>query len=269
MQKTTVSPIKKPLLNLPGQSVQKKIQEFIDDNFVLPAMCLAVLLVLCVVEWIGYLMHAPRTPWIYSTMLVAAAVGFVLHWRGKWPKLLALKLGRDGERAVAEYLDRYLDPTARKFHDVPIAHGNVDHVIICTRGVFAIETKTRSQPHLRAAVVSVAADQLKVDGHTPDRDPIAQIRTGARDLHQVLSGYSKKPFFIRPVVLFPGWSIADHRQVDTEVWILEARELAARLEASPITLTSSDVRRLASRLTRFIRAANEKPEAHVRTAEPD
>jgi hypothetical protein len=156
---------------------------------------------------------------------------------------------------MAEYMNKRLDPTARIFHDVPIAHGNVDHVIVCTRGVYAVETKTRSMPLRRVAVVSVTADQLKVDGYRPDRDPLRQAREAATDLQLILRTFTRNPVRVTPIVVFPGWSIADHRESQAPVWVLSAADLAARIARESQTLSVLDVARLSRHLTRYVRAS--------------
>jgi hypothetical protein len=248
------SPITKKLLNLPGQSVDAKLQDFVTDHFLLPTMIVGMLSILCLTEWIGYLGHGPRNPWGFSAMLIATVAIYGLGLRKNWASYKALKLGRDGERAMAEYMNARLDPTARVLHDVPIAHGNADHVIICTRGIYVVETKTRSKPLRRGAVVSVTSDCLKVDGSKPDRDPMIQARTAAADLHQILKTFTKNSIWIVPVVVFPGWTIADHREIRSAPWVLSAEDLADRIAREPETLSALAVARLSRHLTRYIRA---------------
>jgi Nuclease-related domain len=249
------SPITKKLLNLPGQSVDTKLQDFAADHFLLPLMIVGTLLIVCATEWFGYFSNAPRNPWGFSVMLVVTIAVFAARWRRNWAQLKALKLGREGERAMAEYMDSRLDLTARVFHDVPIAHGNVDHVIVCTRGIYAVETKTRSKPLRRGAVVSVTSDHLKVDGSRPDRDPLRQAREAATDLQQILKTFTRKPVWVTPIVVFPGWSIADHRESRAPVWVLSAADLAGRIAQESESLSALDVARLSRHLTRYIRAS--------------
>jgi hypothetical protein len=247
------SPIIKKLLNLPGQSVDAQLQDFVEDHFLLPLMMFAMLLIVCTTEWVGYLTNAPRNPWGYSAMLIVTTAAIAIRWRKNWARLKALKLGREGERAVAEYMASHLDPSARVFHDVPIAHGNVDHAIICTRGIYAVETKTRTKPVRRGATVSVTADHLKVDGFKPDRDPLSQARTSASDLQQIIKTFTKRPVTVQPIVVFPGWSVVDHRSSSAPVWVLSANELAGRISQESESMSALDVARLSRHLTRYIR----------------
>jgi hypothetical protein len=57
-----------------------------------------------------------------------------------------LKLGRDGERAVAEQLDVLKRQGAIIFHDLIGDGFNLDHVVLSSQGVFVVETKTRTKP---------------------------------------------------------------------------------------------------------------------------
>ena len=56
-----------------------------------------------------------------------------------------LKLGRDGERHVAEILDDLKADKVKVLHDLVAGDFNVDHVLIAPQGVFAVETKTYSK----------------------------------------------------------------------------------------------------------------------------
>ena len=57
--------------------------------------------------------------------------------------------GLEGERLVGEVLNKLSNDSCYVFHDIPGERFNVDHIIVSTRGVFAIETKhfDRSKCH--------------------------------------------------------------------------------------------------------------------------
>jgi hypothetical protein len=166
---------------------------------------------------------------------------------------MRLRLGRNGERVVGQYLDRYSEPDATVFHDVPGPKSNIDHVVICSRGIFAIETKTRTKPKGRDAIVTVGSEGLKVNGRAPDRDPIVQARACANELKKVLRDSTGKPFEVQPVVLFPGWFIEDKRQSKNEVWVLEPKALPAWIKNQRPAIESSDVSLATYHLSRHVR----------------
>jgi Nuclease-related domain len=248
------SPIKIKLLNFPGQSVDRQLDDFATEHFLTPVMIVCMLSALAGIEWLGYLTNAPHNPWGFSAMLVATLAIYGVGLSKRIAEFKSLKLGREGERAVAEHLNAHLDSSARIFHDVPIAHGNADHVIICTRGVYAVETKTRSKPVRRGAVVSVMPDHLKVDGYKPDRDPMCQARTAALDLHQILKTFTRKPVWVTPIVVFPGWSISDQRECQSSPWVLSAEEVPDRIARERESLSPLEVARLSRHLRDYVRA---------------
>jgi Nuclease-related domain len=247
------SPIKKKLLNQPGQSLDRRLDEAIIDRILAPGLVLLVLAVVCSMEWIGYLTKAPRQPWVYTAALCIAATGVVIYWRRQWPRLMSLKLGRDGERAVAECLDSRRDPHSRIFHDVPLDYGNCDHVVISTRGVYVIETKARSKPLFGSAVVSVHGDHVKVGGYKPDRNPISQARSCAAKIRRLLQSCTKTAVVVQSVVIFPGWSIEENIVPNSDVWVLNGREFSDRLAAMPEVFDKDQIAALSSHLIEHIR----------------
>jgi hypothetical protein len=109
-----------------------------------------------------------------------------LSRRGIRRKLQQLRLGRDGERAVGQYLERLREGGGQVFHDIPADRFNLDHVVISTHGIYAIETKTWTKPWPKATI-TVDGDKLLVAGRVPDRNPIEQASAAARWLEQLLA----------------------------------------------------------------------------------
>jgi hypothetical protein len=247
------SPLTARPLNVPGQSVDESLREFADKHFILPLFLCLTLFSITVWEWFAYLKRLPPKPWLFTILSILAFVGGAIYWRLKWPEAMRLRLGRNGERAVGQYLDRYSEPDATVFHDIPGPKGNIDHVVICSRGVYAIETKTRTKPKGSKAIVTVENDGLKVNHRAPDRDPMVQARACSNELKKILKDSTGKPFEVQPVVLFPGWYIEDKRQSRNEVWVLEPKALPAWIRNRKPTIEPSDVSLATYHLSRHIR----------------
>ncbi len=249
------SPIRLPLLKLPGQQVDESLQAFIEDHFLAPIMVLLMIGGMCLAEWNGYLRNVPRNPWLYTWWFFGAALVIVIHWRRQWRKAMSVKLGRDGERAVAEYLNIRLNPDCRVFHGVPLEGGVADHVLICTHGVFVIETKARSLPVRGEPVIHVTDSGLRVNGFKPDRDPIAQVQCYVDALNRLLPDLAEFKIEAKGMVVFPSWRVSDTRKSLARVWVLEPKELAGRLNKEPNLLRPDDVVYLTRRLASYLRAA--------------
>jgi len=171
-------------------------------------------------------------------------------------KIKELKLGRDGEKIVGEQLECMREQGAQVFHDVPAEGFNLDHVVISTQGIYAIETKTRTKPSSKARVV-VDGDSFTVAGYTPDRNPIEQVTAAARWLEKRLQESTGKRFFVRGVVVFPGWFV-EQRGARGDVWVLEPKALPVFIENAPAMIAPSDVTLAADHLSRYVRTAGEK-----------
>jgi hypothetical protein len=249
------SPLKDRPLNLPGQSVDSALRDFADDHFILPLFLVLTLILMSVWEWFGYARNIPRKPVLFTVLAAAAVVAYAVYFRLRWPKAKAMKLGRDGERAVGQYFDSHVESDASVFHDVPSVGGNIDHVIICSRGIYAIETKTRTKPAKSDAIVTVEDGKLLVNGYAPARDPLIQAKACASDLTRLLEQSTGKRFAIQPVVVFPGWFVEDKRASKSPVWVLEPKALPSWIRNNAAVMSESDVCLATYHLSRHIRTA--------------
>jgi len=99
------SPLKSKPLRLPGQSLDEEIGKWVNDKALGALVGAACFCVAAYFEWFGYLTHAPRRPVLFT--VAAAAVVLFAGWR-IWSiraRVRRLRLGRDGERIVAQQLE--------------------------------------------------------------------------------------------------------------------------------------------------------------------
>jgi hypothetical protein len=250
------SPLKAKPLRLPGESVDKEIDRWVNDAILGPFFGAGTLCIVAFFEWYGYLTHAPRQPMVFTVIAMAALLYAGRRFLVIRKKVRHLKQGRDGERAVGQFLERLREDGGQVFHDIPGEGFNLDHVVISTRGIYAIETKTLSKPWPDAKVV-VEGDALKVAGHVPDRNPIVQITAAAKWLEKKLRESTGKRFFARGVVVFPGWFV-EQRGPTGDVWVLEPKALPAFIGNAPEMIAPSDVALAAFHLSRYVRSEAEK-----------
>jgi hypothetical protein len=176
----------------------------------------------------------PVSWFLPSTAIVIALIATRAIWR-EFRAARREHLGMLGEISVAQTLEQLVPRGYVVLHDLQLMHGssglgrttgggpNIDHVVIGPAGVFVIETKTlRKRSNSGGnAVVTFDGTRVLVDGHLPDRDPIAQVRACAanvvRSLHAMGAGATR----VRPVVLFPGWYVKSEPGArQSEVWVL-------------------------------------------------
>jgi hypothetical protein len=246
------SPLKAKPLRLPGQSVDDEIVHLRENALMDYFFFAGGVLLLTMMEWFGYFTHSGRHPWAF-TLLAVATLAYVAPRIVKLKrKVKDLKLGRDGERIVAEQLECLREFGVHLFHDVPGEGFNLDHVLISTHGIYAVETKTRTKRSPKARVV-VEGNSLTVAGEVPDRNPIEQVTAAARWLERRLQESTGKRFFVRGVVVFPSWYV-EQRGPRGDVWVLEPKALPKFIETAPIMIAPSDVTLAADHLSRYVRS---------------
>jgi Nuclease-related domain len=250
------SPLKARPLRIPGESLDKEIDDLVMDSGISYFIVAAMLCGLAGFEWLGYLTHSPRQPILFSTLAIVA-VG-ITAWQIMVvrKKVRSLRLGRDGERVVGQFLERLRGSGGQVFHDIPGKDFNLDHVVIHGQGIYAIETKTFSKPWPKANI-TIEGDTLRVAGRVPDRDPIKQARAAAGWLSSKLEELTGRKFPVRGVVVFPGWFVEQPSERGP-VWVLEPKMLPAYIERESVTITPADVALASAQLSRYVRAEVER-----------
>lgn len=252
------SPLKgKPLRN-PGDSVQKELDDFLLDK-VFPYILLPIMfLVMASIDWYRYFTQIPVNPWHFTVLgliLIPLAVYKVLK---ALPIARNMKLGRDGERAVGQYLESLREGGAKVFHDiVGDAKFNLDHVVISPSGIFVIETKTYSKPDKGEPSITFDGERVTLRERGTFEEPVVQVTAGARWLREQLKETTGKQFAVRPVLVFPGWFVQPTVEAKaSEVWVLNPKALPAFIANSKQTLSKEDANLAAYHLSRYIRTAD-------------
>ncbi|QJR14663.1 nuclease-related domain-containing protein [Usitatibacter palustris] len=246
------SPLKDKPLRTPGQSCEERrrsIQEKLEPSLIAAA---AGVVLTALEVWRAYA-NQPPAPWAVATVALAAIAYAGIRVRKFLPEFRNLRLAAEGEKAVGQFLERLRGSGYEVYHDVPAPGFNIDHVLIGPGGIFAIETKTWRKPRGPRAEVEFDGHELKVGGRTPDRDPILQARAQADYLARLVEEGTGRKYWVKPVVLFPGWWIAQPQGTPKDVWVLEPKSLPGFLEHESERLTREEVKLASFHLSRYIR----------------
>ncbi len=249
------SPLKSKPLRNPGQSVDAYIQGLMDDKALSYFMLPMFLWVLAGVEWYAAIQELPRQPMAYLTFAAAFTIfGGIRIWQLR-RRIRALKLGRDGEMVVGQFLEKLREGGAEVFHDIPGDRGNIDHIIVSERGVFVVETKTLSKPS-PDATISVQNETVFAGPHELDRNPIVQLRAQIAELRRVLEDSTGLKLTVRGAIVFPGWFVEPvPKSLKKDLWLLEPKALPAFLRQEPMRLRAEQVTMIAHHLSRHIQIA--------------
>jgi len=133
------------------------------------------------------------------------------------------------------------------FHDIPANNFNIDHVVIASEGVFAVETKGFTKPKQGRgkadATVVFDGKVLKFPTWTT-KDPLEQAERQAAWLAKWLASAVGSPVPVLPVVALPGWFI--ERTGRGDVRVFNGKQLAGLLKCRGTQpLSTQDVQRIA------------------------
>jgi hypothetical protein len=221
-----------------------------------PLILFAFAVVLAGLDWFRYLLAIRANPWITSAFALAIGLYSLVRVTRTLKTLRQLRQGRDAERAVAQYLERFRTEGFDVFHDVPNADANIDHVLIGPRGVYTIETKGLSKPVRGECKIQVAEGRVLVNGIAMSRDPLVQAKAQARWLSSFLKDAGFRAF-VQPVVVFPGWFVEPFDMKAIGVWAMEPKALPAFVERASDRFTRDETRAMASALSSYIRSKSE------------
>ncbi len=245
------SPLIAAPLRTAGQSIDEEIFRIVaEDTSAYVSFGIFIILFACY-EWYRWLTNFPPKPFTFSilaiTMLAFCAYKTLVAKR----KIKNLRLARDGEKAVGEFLDRLRENGYRVFHDIVGGNFNIDHLLIGKTGIYTIETKTLSKPNKGKSEIQYDGNQIKINGHTPERDPIAQAKAQANWIKELVRDLTGKVYKVQPVVLYPGWFIK--QPSGAEVWVLNPKALKGFLEKHDAQIDEGSIHPIATHLSRYVR----------------
>ena len=155
-----------------------------------------------------------KNPLFVGIILGSAALGFLTYSVFKIIKLVSLRrklrLGIEGEMAVGQELNLLMRDGYHVFHDFPAEGFNIDHIVVGSSGVFAVETKARSKPTSkdRTADAQVIYDGKKLEfPNWTETAPLDQASRQATWLGKWLANAAGEQVQVRPVVTLPGWYV--------------------------------------------------------------
>lgn len=249
------SPIKAKTLRHYGQSLDERIDSLVNDKALLYVMYSICFIMLTAKEWIDYYYHISPSP---KTMTFTATIVFAFSFY-KIRKILRevknLRQGREGERAVGQYLETFREKGWKIFHDLVGEGFNVDHVIICDKGIFLIETKTFSKREGRKPTIQYDGQGLVIDGFD-DKDRILnQVKAASTWLKNLILETTGQVHPVRPVVVFPGWFIEQNKHTcGGDVWVLNPKALPVYIENQKTALSVDQVNLVSFHLSRYVRS---------------
>lgn len=249
------SPLKSPPLRNPGESLHDQRDTLINDKFFGFLFFTAGFILAAVMNWIFYLRGQIPHP-AFISVLAAISIGITVYQC--FPIVRQVKIfnrGIDAEKSVGQYLEQSRADGYEVFHDVPGRNGdkkfNIDHVLVGPAGIFTVETKYRTKPEKGQCVIAYDGQQVSINGQPPDRAPIIQAQANAKELNGLLLKSTGKSFFVKPMVVFPGWFV-ERSVSNPSVSVLNEKVIGPFIRRCTSRLSREDIHLVADRLTRYI-----------------
>ena len=203
------SPFTDNFLRSPGESLNNKIQEVSEEGIL--NLVYVMFIPMFVLIFVNMLRSVQST---YRWLLFAFVLIFIIYYMAKLLRLLhtrrKLLLGYEGELAVGQELNQLMLNGIRVYHDFVTDKFNIDHIIVGSSGVYAIETKTRSKPVSKNGKVN---SKVICDGKSLqflnyiDTNSLDQADRQAKWLSSWLEKAVGNSVRVQPVVALPGWFV--------------------------------------------------------------
>lgn len=251
------SPLKQPPLHNPAESLFEQRNNLIFDKFIHPLLVTAFLAIITAMAWLQHFGVPSPDPNIYTAItIISLAVTVVMTLRA-YKQTRLINRGIEAEKAVGQFLEQFRAQGYRAIHDIPVKAGdktfNVDHLLIGPKGVFTIETKSWRKPMKGPCIVAYDGQRVLINGHAPDRDPIAQALGQAawvRDYLKSCTALTAIP--VTPLVVFPGWYIDYLQAGDAKVKVANEQLIWSCIQSAPHALAPHDAKLIESRLTEYV-----------------
>ncbi|MFZ3136378.1 MAG: nuclease-related domain-containing protein [Thermodesulfovibrionales bacterium] len=203
------NPLTQKLLRSPGQTLLALITE-------LQFKIMEVFFLWCIIPPFAYMaslsaIAAQKSP---TLLLLTMSIAILISLYGALKayfilkRLADLRLAYDGELALGQELNELMLDGFRVYHDIQAEDFNIDHAVVGSSGVFAIETKTRSK---KLQTKGAEAVEVLYDGdsinfpHWRDTKILEQARGNARWLEQRITAAVGDQVTVFPAVAIPGW----------------------------------------------------------------
>ncbi len=253
----TKSPIEDKPLRYPAQSLDERIDNLVGEKTFTYIIVPALFIMLAFGSWISYFGKTIPNPMIFTFMAILSLIWSAYQIIKFKKELKLLKQGRDGEREVGMNLELLREQGFKVYHDIIGKDFNLDHVLVGTKGIYVIETKTYSKPLKGQCKVVYDGEKLSYNGTFESDKPIIQARAGANWLKNYLKETTKKEFNVFPVVVFPGW-FTESKVPLKDIWILNPKGLEKFLQNCESTIVEENVAMISHRIERHIKTCTQE-----------
>jgi len=207
-------PFTRNFLRSPGQSLLKELAHR-NQEIMITFVFLIIIPVYTYAAYISYLYFAKK-PFNVMELGLVCLLPLILICISSFKmtrhlgRRKLLRLGYDSQVAVGQDLHQLHRDGYHVYHDFPADNFTIDHIVVGSKGIFAIETKARLKPtaknRMQDTTVEYNGRVLRFPKGT-DRQTIEKADRQANWLSEWLSSAVDEPVMVRAIVALPGWFV--------------------------------------------------------------
>jgi len=212
----------------------------------------ATLWVIAAVEWFARLLNHSLMPIAYAVAALVATGFCSVKFVRAQERARHLRKGRDGERDVSEFLDAQRRRGAQIFSGTAEHREKAGHVVVCSRGIFVIQTRCSRQPHKELEMRFDGA-QIQIARQLPDAAAIAECQAEVELVNALPRDAAIKPWKVRGIVVFLDWHvIRTSSALGSQIWVLNPDELERWIGREPEVMCNEDVAKATLHLQQYV-----------------
>jgi len=218
--------------NVPGAAARRELRLLERDVATLVSGVLAAFAAAAILLFYVQVRLTGIWMWVLFSLGVVLAVAwtvFLVRHLRRWREL---RFAARAQAAFAAALGRLNLQGHRVFHDVEVGGITLDHVVLGTKGCFAIRLVARRPGKGAQTVVRINGRSIEFQDGFAMLDTIALAERGARALADMpVKGLSHR-LHVLPVVAVPGWEIAPPQGQAGETFLTNEKTGMLLLRAS-------------------------------------
>ncbi len=255
-QKRIQEPLTPESEKVPWQRRLKEIDE-INLEIIVQATLLLAVPATMYAGYISCLYFTKRPGGFFNAMLFGVfIVAYIVYTVFKLLKVVqrrhAIRHDYEGALIVAQELNRLVLSGSRVYHDFAAEESSIDHIVVSNKGVFAIETRTRSSRTTKNGKVGAT---VEYDGRAlyfpngTDSEMIERAKRKSKWLSTWLSRSVGEDIAVRSIVVLPGWFVK--RTASKGIPVVNPKQFDSLFQhIKPISLNVEMISRIAHRLDR-------------------
>jgi hypothetical protein len=218
--------------NVAGGAARRELRFLEREVATLTAACLAALAAAALLSFYAEARLTGVWMWVLFGVACALAVAWIFFLVRQLRRWRDLRFAARAQAAFAAALGRLNLQGHRVFHDLEVGGITLDHVVLGTKGCFAIRLVARRPRKGVETVVRINGRSIEFQDGYALLDTIALAERGARALADMpVKGLSHR-LHVLPVVAVPGWEIAPAQGQAGETFLANEKTAMLLLRAS-------------------------------------